>query len=212
MVASHTDVIPLLARGMAECQQYMSPLDVKNFLDDMIQARIGIRVIAEHHLALHADNGDPDYSGIIHHSCSPKLIIQQSARLAQDLCEHNYGMYPEFVINGHIDTMFPYIDVHLEYIMLELLKNAFRATVEFHQRTRAHFDVPTIEITIARGKDDVGVRIRDRGGGIELNKEKMVWNYAFTTVEDGGSESESNIFAQASQIAMSNGSGGQIAG
>ena len=39
-------------------------------------------------------------------------------------------MRPELTINGHADTTFAFIPVHLEYIIFELLKNAFRATAE----------------------------------------------------------------------------------
>jgi Mitochondrial branched-chain alpha-ketoacid dehydrogenase kinase len=40
---SHQNVIPNLARGFMECGKYMSGEGAKNFLDEMIRARIGIR-------------------------------------------------------------------------------------------------------------------------------------------------------------------------
>jgi len=47
------------------------------------------------------------------------------------LCDINYGIYPEIIISGETDAYFPYISVHLEYIVFELLKNSMRATVEW---------------------------------------------------------------------------------
>jgi hypothetical protein len=102
LVESHSDVIPILARGVAECSPYMSKQDMKQFLDSTIQARIGIRVIAEHHLALH--NEDEMSSGIVHHATCPRLFVEKCSALAQELCEVNFGLSPECVINGQTDT------------------------------------------------------------------------------------------------------------
>jgi hypothetical protein len=50
---------------------------------------------------------------------------------------------------------------------LELLKNAFRATVETHQShvTTAE-DLPPVRITLGRDRNLLTIRIRDQGGGI----------------------------------------------
>jgi signal transduction histidine kinase len=129
-----------------------------------IQARIGIRVIAEHHLALH-ENID-GYSGIINHELSPQKIVIRCYNIVKELCEMNYGSSPIIEIEGDIDTKFPYIDVHLEYMMMELLKNSFRATVE-HSRKINRIEDPPVVVNIGQGKDDVTIRIRDLGGGID---------------------------------------------
>jgi C4-dicarboxylate-specific signal transduction histidine kinase len=60
-------------------------------------------------------------------------------------------------------------------MLLELLKNSYRATVEFHRRMRRPEDeLPRVEITIGRGEQDVSIRIRDQGGGIWPDQEKQV--------------------------------------
>ena len=152
LVSSHADVIPVLSRGIAESSKYMPTDRIRSFLNGMIQARIGIRVIAEHHIALHAPP-DPSFSGIIHHQLSPSDITKRCASFAQELCEVNFGSYPTCVINGQTDTTFPYISVHLEYMLLELLKNSYRATVEFSEKMNRH-EHPPIEITIGRSDDE----------------------------------------------------------
>jgi pyruvate dehydrogenase kinase 2/3/4 len=45
------------------------------------------------------------------------------------MCSRKYGDAPVVEINGRLDLTFPYIPTHLHYILLELLKNAMRATV-----------------------------------------------------------------------------------
>jgi len=42
------------------------------------------------------------------------------------ICEHRYGKAPAVTVNGHINSTFPYIAAPLEYIIMELLKNAMR--------------------------------------------------------------------------------------
>jgi 26S proteasome regulatory subunit T1 len=55
--------------------------------------------------------------------------------LSQMLAEANFGHSPAVVVNGHVDATFAYLPVHLDFILFELLKNAFRATLE-HARAR----------------------------------------------------------------------------
>lgn len=58
-----------------------------------------------------------------------------------------------------------YIPSHLEYIFMEIIKNAMRATVEFSQKT-GRITHPPIEIDISESEQLVTIRVRDSGGGI----------------------------------------------
>ena len=216
LVSSHSNVISGLAHGIKECHKYMSEEQVTKFLDSMIQARIGIRVIAENHIALHEDL--PNYSGIVNHRLIPARVIEKCGQLAQTLCEVNFGDYPEFLVDGHTDVGFPYIDVHLEYMIFELLKNSFRASVEhsknLHKRKHRYpvADVPAVQITIAKGQEDVTFRIRDQGGGIPKHRLSKVWNYSFTTADDDDDELDNGVLSSASKLGVITGTGGPIAG
>ena len=178
----------------------MSKQEITEFLNRTIQARIGIRVIAEHHLALHNHRDLPNCTGILHHLCSPKAVLQRAAPFAQELCELNFGSYPDFLINGHEETTFPYIDVHLEYMVFELLKNAFRATVEY-SRKLGRKEHPPVEITI---------RIRDHGGGIPEERMDFVWDYSYSTVDEEEvsiEEQTDTIFAHTAKLGVVAGTG-----
>ncbi|KAL2120407.1 hypothetical protein VTJ04DRAFT_4434 [Mycothermus thermophilus] len=184
LVQTHTDTIPVLARGFLECRKYISPDEVTRFLDEHLRARIGTRLIAEHHIALHfsstpyldrtkkaaaaaaaaaaASGGgtnptttsttstpqttiamtnpsppDPppplppaSYIGVIDTSLRPASLVDSCGHFVADICELSYGVRPQWIINGEPDTTFAFVPSHLEYILTELLKNAFRATVE----------------------------------------------------------------------------------
>ena len=99
--------------------------------------------------------------------------------------------------------------MHLEYIITEMLKNAFRATVESKSNEPIvvtiapepplpEADIPSIKHSgMEKGQfrtegirplDDnapgVTLRIRDRGGGIPPEVVPNIWSYSFTTFSE----------------------------
>ncbi|CAG8641973.1 2138_t:CDS:1, partial [Paraglomus brasilianum] len=91
----------------------------------------------------------------------------------QHLREVHYGSFPEI---RKMDTRFAYVPVHLEYIVAEVLKNACRATVELSQKVDRK-DHPAIEVTISRGKSNIGIRVRNQGGAINSYTTAKQENY-----------------------------------
>jgi signal transduction histidine kinase len=156
LVQTHSNTIPTLAQGFLECRKYIDPADVTKFLDQHLRARIGTRLIAEQHLALHmASTQDsrnlPDmldsHIGVIDTKLRPATIVRSCEGFVAEICELKYGVRPTVIINGEVDAEFAHVPVHLEYIITELMKNAFRATVESgHERE-------PIEVTIAAAPD-----------------------------------------------------------
>lgn len=207
LVQAHTNTIPILARGFLESRKYISPSAVTSFLDTHLRLRIGTRLIAENHIFLHYESQptspveESSFVGVVDTALKPASIIRTCESFVADICELQYGVRPTIVINGEPETTIGYIPTHLEYIMTELLKNAFRATVE-----RGHEREP-IEVTIApapdsasttdpttpappglpvkgRSRPGVTIRIRDRGGGISPENYLNLWNYGFTTFNE----------------------------
>lgn len=207
LVETHSDTIPILARGFLESRRYINPVDVTRFLDEHLRARIGTRLVAEQHIALHHSSQpgeaqpESSYIGVIDTALHPASIINSCGNFVSEICELKYGVRPTWIIDGDPDTTFAYIPVHLEYIITELLKNAFRATVESGRSSEP------VVITIAAEPADalptvpdnsaaaaalpfsgsapgVTIRIRDRGGGINPAVLPSVWSYSFTTFED----------------------------
>ncbi|KAL8712525.1 MAG: hypothetical protein Q9220_003373 [cf. Caloplaca sp. 1 TL-2023] len=212
LVQTHSNTIPTLARGFLECRKYISPADVTRFLDEHLRARIGTRLIAEQHIALHLsshphnggantsqENDQSSYIGVIDTALRPADIIRHCEAFVGEICELKYGVRPTVIINGQPDTKLTHVPTHLEYIITELLKNAFRATVESSKEREP------VEITIAASHSSDGslpaleaaevhpntasipgitIRIRDRGGGISPEVLPSIWAYSFTTFAD----------------------------
>jgi signal transduction histidine kinase len=154
LVQTHANTISILARGFLEARKYIQPKDVTRFLDEHLRARIGTRLIAEQHLSLHFSSqphnevmhevdDNPGYIGVIDTKLKPATIVEHCANTVGEICELKYGVRPTIVINGEPDYTFAHVPVHLEYIITELLKNAFRATVE------SGMEREPIEVTIA---------------------------------------------------------------
>ncbi|MCJ1292942.1 hypothetical protein MMC34_004495 [Xylographa carneopallida] len=217
LVQTHANTIPVLARGFLECRRYIAPVDVTRFLDEHLRARIGTRLIAEQHIALHLSSqphcGDtpappPTHIGVIDTRLSPVAVLRHCETFVGELCELKYGVRPSLVVNGAVDTTLAHVPTHLEYILTELLKNAFRATIE-SGREREPVEVTIAESpanpypseldTIHKGRSEVEgesfdsgagpptsvtIRIRDRGGGISPVHLPHIWGYSFTTFSD----------------------------
>ncbi len=94
-----------------------------------------------------------------------------------------YGHAPRVLVEGHTGARFPYVEMPLDYILPELLKNAMRATVE-HNPGVTGDALPPVRVTIATNPVDFIVRISDRGGGIPHERVGEVMKYNFTTAEE----------------------------
>ncbi|PCH38305.1 26S proteasome subunit P45 [Wolfiporia cocos MD-104 SS10] len=205
LVRSHANDIPTMAKGFQECTRYMTPEQISTFLDDAIRIRIAVRLIAEQHIALsrvledqqHGVRQD-DHLGIVHKACSPRDMIRMCGSWVSDLSEATLGAHPEIVIDGEVDATFAYIPVHLEYILTEILKNAFRATVERHakQSPSRGSPIPPVVITIspppvrppssAPHPRFLSMRVRDQGGGVQPMHLAQIFSYSFTTAGRAG--------------------------
>ena len=176
LTQNHQNVLPELAQGFHECGKYLAKETTQQFLDGMIKARIGIRVLAEHFLALH-NTTHLKCNGIVDSQLKPFEIIKSIADYVSEISDINYAVAPGYTINGHTDTVIAYIPSHLEYMLMELLKNAMRATVEYNQKI-GKIIIPEVEISIAKGQSDITIRIRDVGGGISPEHIRNVFEYA----------------------------------
>lgn len=94
------------------------------------------------------------------------------------------------------DNRHRYVPVHLEFILTEILKNAFRATIEHHARFPASHHIPPVKITLSPppnlgpSSDFFSIRIRDEGGGVSHEHLDRIFSYGFTTAGRNAEESD----------------------
>ncbi|KAI0262950.1 P-loop containing nucleoside triphosphate hydrolase protein [Gloeopeniophorella convolvens] len=203
LVRDHANDIPTVAKGFQESQKYMSSEQISNFLDAAIRNRIAVRLIAEQHIVLSRAIQNPEHAhsnvGVVNAALSPVEMIRMCSSFVTELCEATLGTAPPVVIDGATDATFAYVPVHMEYILTEILKNSFRATVEHHQKQHGSFaarPLPPVLITIAPpprlpgipARATLSLRIRDQGGGVSSANMARIFSYAFTTAGRRASE------------------------
>jgi pyruvate dehydrogenase kinase 2/3/4 len=179
---------------MNECHQ---------FLERFYMSRIGIRFLAGQYLTLRHSNhlkhqppcqnnslasnqmnhNDDLYIGMICQETSPSQCVRQATNDASNMCRRMYGRCPRVDVTGRLDLTFPYIPTYLHYILLELLKNALRATMETHKDSAI---LPPVQVVIADGteNEDVVIKVADEGGGIPRSQIDKIWSYLFTTANE----------------------------
>lgn len=227
MLEMNRDLLALLCDGFRDSRRYTKNEDfIKYHLNRILSARLGVRLLCEHHIALNKQSyqnnslndqttsnqsevknksdvfssdevlsqgsgsiSDENCVGIIHKKFSPKRLIETSGRLVTRICMDKYSVAPKLKIDGHTNAQFPYIPLPLEYILPELLKNAFRATCEHHRGSSL---LPDVSVTIAMNDKDCIFRIRDRGGGIPHSLNNKIFDYHFTTAGDESSKSQND--------------------
>ncbi|OHE96411.1 hypothetical protein CORC01_08334 [Colletotrichum orchidophilum] len=195
MLKAHLTVIPKLSMGILESRGSMDAKDLDKFMNTVLRSRISRRVIAEQHLALTETYHSPWFSpgaklsesefiGEVFIKCIAKDVIERCTRAVQSLARSTYGQdvqVPEIKVEGHLESSFPYILSHLEYIIGELLRNSVQAVIERRQSGKAKDDgrpPPPIEVTICEAQHHVIIRISDQGGGIPHEELPYLWSFS----------------------------------
>lgn len=169
---AHLVVIPQLAQGINECEQMhdsiMSMDRLDNFMNETLRSRISRRVLAEHHLVLSNKRRS------IFNSCSSHAILTKCIHLAQahGRYANKDAVFPKIQMNG-TDTEFTYVSDHIEYIVYQLLSNAFRHSTQ----TTPHAPSKEIRVTLCSNEEDVMFRISDQGGGMSKEIFQRLWSY-----------------------------------
>lgn len=95
----------------------------------MLVSRMSRRVLAHHHIALSdayngrdTDDDGESHVGVIYTGLSLGKSVRKVATILRE-AEGSQTIWPEVVLEGHLDAKFSYIKEHLEYIVFELLKN-----------------------------------------------------------------------------------------
>ena len=206
----HDATVTTLARGVQNWKQknnykYLNS-PINQFLDRFYMSRIGIRMLIGQTIALNQqasrNTQSDEYVGIICLRCNIKEIIQDAIDAARFACEEHFNMMevPKVKLYCPPDLTFRYVPGHLVHMLYETLKNSLRATIEHHSRLHPneHLDdirYPPIKIIVAKGDEDITIKISDEGGGIPRSAVPLVWTYFYTSAEKQIKEDDLTDFA-----------------
>lgn len=185
----HDSVVTTVAQGINEYKRKRQRMQIDNniqaFLDRFYMSRIGIRMLIGQHIALtdQKQAHEPNYVGIICTKTNVQELAQEAIENARFVCEDHYGLFdaPKVQLVCEPDLHFMYVPGHLSHMLFETLKNSLRAVVETHGADKSEF--PVTKVIIARGKEDITIKISDEGGGIPRSVIPLVWTYMYTTVD-----------------------------
>lgn len=159
----------------------------------IVPQRISRRVIAEQHLSLTETYNSPyfspgaklsesDFIGEVFIKCNAKKVIESCAEAIKKIARSTNPpdvKIPEIRIEGHLETSFPFILSHLEYIIGELLRNSVQAVIDRHRTHGSPTEAPPpIEVTIAEAPQHATIRISDLGGGIPRQELPYLWAFS----------------------------------
>ncbi|KAF4319610.1 hypothetical protein BBO99_00005944 [Phytophthora kernoviae] len=138
--ARGSNLVPLVCYGLQQLkatdlghsalQISSAQEDIKDRLDKFFLGRIGIRMLIGQHVeSLERPGGRV-------HLVNVEEIVQEACERARKLCVQYCGTAPPLEIHATASANTPlmYVRSHLHHMVFELVKNAMRATVEYHDR------------------------------------------------------------------------------
>ncbi|XP_077299214.1 pyruvate dehydrogenase kinase isoform X3 [Arctopsyche grandis] len=191
----HADVVQTMAQGVLELKEShevdnQTENSVQYFLDRFYMSRISIRMLINQHTLLFGQQPPSLLTsrqvGCIDPVCDLGSVVKDAYENARFLCDQYYLNSPELVLKEHFSELgvaseirIVYVPSHLYHMLFELFKNAMRAVVEHHGSNQDA--LPPIEVTIVKGKEDVCVKMSDRGGGIPRSVVDQLFKYMYST-------------------------------
>lgn len=191
----HTDVVQTMAQGVLELKEshdvdVLTENSIQYFLDRFYMSRISIRMLINQHTLLFGGEltHDPNHRhvGCIDPQCDLVGVIKDAYENARFLCDQYYLSSPDLVVTEHNELehgapiRIIYVPSHLYHMLFELFKNSMRAVVEHYTESNSD-QYPPIEVTVVKGKEDICVKVSDRGGGIPRSLTDQLFHYMYST-------------------------------
>merc|ERR1719295_875216 len=169
--------------GVTEAIQY--------FLDRLYTNRISIHMLISHYQSLHGiTSSSQGLVGTIDPHCDLLNVAEEAYSAASILCDNEYFDHPKLrataidTKDGNLDTKgrvtAVYVPAHLHHILFEVFKNSMRASCEWAEKN-GNVEVPHISCRIFKTKDDITIKISDRGGGMSRRVRRKIFNYMYST-------------------------------
>lgn len=193
----HADVVQTMAQGVMELKEShevdsSTEHSIQYFLDRFYMSRTSIRMLINQHTLLFGSQmyGQASVNGIgnggrhigsIDPACDVVAVVKDAYENARFLCDRYYLNAPElqllqFGMANESPMQIVYVPSHLYHMLFELFKNAMRAVMETHENAP-----PPVLVNIVGGKEDISVKISDRGGGIPRSVSDLIFKYMYST-------------------------------
>ena len=130
--------------------------------------------------------------GIVDTQCDLKDLCRSAISKASEICTMEVGDCPDIqlICDKTEDIVLPLLADHLQYIVIEMLKNSLHATVKTHlKRDETGFvtcdDMPPVVLKIIGGDSEYAtISVEDQGGGIKRSDMTSIMCYTYSTAGD----------------------------
>uniref|UniRef100_A0A8C7VRF6 Protein-serine/threonine kinase n=1 Tax=Oncorhynchus mykiss TaxID=8022 RepID=A0A8C7VRF6_ONCMY len=184
----HNDVVPTMAQGVIEYKEKFGfdpfiSSNIQYFLDRFYTNRISFRMLINQHSE--STHSDTHLQHVNTHKSAGRCLryVDNAYETAKMLCEQYYLAAPALQIqefnNKDKSIHAVYVPSHLFHMLFELFKNSMRASVELHEDSKE--GLPPVKAKVTLGKEDLSIKISDRGGGVPLRKIDRLFNYMYST-------------------------------
>lgn len=156
--------------------------DIDAFINRFVLSKIGMEMLNAQYLGLFTSS-----KSIVNPQCDPCEIAKLAAANVRKIAAAEFGTrnLPEVQVSFHgleKARTLPLVSSYLMYILMELLKNSFRAVVELHRKSSdPSSPIDPILIRVSSDDDQVVLDIFDRGGGIPFEHQQHIWSYTYST-------------------------------
>lgn len=178
--------LPHLVMGALECSILdLYPTEKMDaLLSELLRARISRRLIVEEHLSVTANyvSGKKENTlvlGDIFQECSALEYISQASSTCEKFIKDMYYNdipLPKLIVEGITNLKFYFLPSHLKYLLNEILRNVYEATIkDFIRKGLPHPE--DIKITIIQNSESYIIKISDKAGGL-LHSNENIWSFA----------------------------------
>ncbi|EDO15253.1 hypothetical protein Kpol_461p7 [Vanderwaltozyma polyspora DSM 70294] len=177
--------LPHMIMGALECIVLdLYPQDeMDELLSELLRARISRRLIVEEHIGITSNyfSGKQENTlvlGDIFQKCEAKKYLLAASKLCENSIKRMFDknmQMPELVIEGVTDLKFYFLPAHLKYLLSEILRNSYEATIKEYIRKGLPKPDPIV-VTIIENEDSYLFRISDKGGGLSQN-DQNIWSF-----------------------------------
>lgn len=150
----------------------------------------------------HVSVNDHDHLvGCIHDDC---LVAEEVRRVAHFVQNETSAALPadrhcpEIVVVdcSKEQQPFTFVPQHLHYITAELLRHSVQSTLTWHYEDRSldsgmaardrSQPPPAVRVFIAKGHEDVTIKIADKGGGLPRSRMQTIWKFTHSKSDEDG--------------------------
>ncbi|KAK3251720.1 hypothetical protein CYMTET_38952 [Cymbomonas tetramitiformis] len=170
-----------------QAQRASDATQVNQQLTDVLSCRIGSLLLMRQAQrlmqaeALSANEGQvpDDRAGPVLKEVSIRSLLEGAAPIAQGICERVHGRAARVLVEGAADTQLLCAPSHLNHVFMELFKNALHATATAHQDAKV--PPPDIVARVGVGKNELGIRIIDKGTGMPREHLRPAFEFCYST-------------------------------